>query len=124
MSKSKGNAEDIIKQYESSGQIMYQATLDGDYRSNNREGEQLTKIFKLFEQDYQLANECIPVLLKSKNVVIRTKAAAYCFALKINTEYAEKVLEEIIADPQNGIFGFNAKMLLQVWRENGEIAIY
>ena len=124
MNKNKWNVESIIQQYETSGKIMYQATLTGDYRINNIEGERLTKIFKLFEQDRQLANECIPELLKSKNVVVRTKAAAYCFALKEHTADAERILFEIINDPQNGIFGFNAKMLLEGWKEKGEVTIY
>ena len=71
-----------------------------------------------------MADICIPELLNSSNVVIRTKAAAYCLALRERIEIAEAVLEEISSNPQNGIFGFNAKMTLQVWREKGELSIY
>lgn len=39
------NKDDIIKQYEESGKIMYEATLSGDYKANNREGAKLTRIF-------------------------------------------------------------------------------
>lgn len=114
----------IIQQYEESGKIMYQATLDGDYKKNNIEGNKLTKIFKQLEQDREMSEDCISELLKSKNVVVRSKAAAYCLALKDRTDIAERVLEEISDNPNNGIFGFNAKMTLKVWREKGELEIY
>ena len=48
---------------------MYQATLSGDYKTNNREGDKLVKIFKVFEQDRDLAKECIMELLKRKAVM-------------------------------------------------------
>ena len=120
----KYDRESILKQYEESGQIMYQATLEGDYRSNNREGGKLTKIFKIFEKDQELAEACISELLCSQNVVIRTKAAAYCLALNMHVDIAQKVLAEISEEDNNGIFGFNAKMTLEVWKKQGYLNIY
>ena len=78
----------------------------------------------MFEEDNAFAQECISMMLRSSNVVVRTDAAAYCLALKHNTDLGEKTLEEISSDPTNGIFGFNAKMTLKVWRENGELRMY
>lgn len=120
----KPSKDEIIRQYEESGKLMYDATLSGDYKINNRENAKLTKIFKLFEQDRKLAEECITELLKSSNVVIRSKAAAYCLALRDRIDMAEIVLEEISNNPENGIFGFNAKMTLKVWKEKGLLTIY
>lgn len=120
----KMSKESIVQQYEESGKLMYDATLSGDYKTNNKEAAKLVKIFKLFEQDRKLAEECIAELLKSKNVVIQTKAAAYCLALGNQIDIAENVLAEISNNPQNGIFGFNAKMTLQVWKEKGILTIY
>ena len=116
--------DNIIKQYEESGQIMLDATLNGNYRRNNREGNKLLEIFKVFEQDRELARECIPELLKSENVVVRTKAAAYCLALNESVDVGESVLEEISRTPQYGIFRLNAEMTLKKWRENGELRLY
>ena len=42
----KYSKEEVLQQYEESGKIMYQATLDGDYKANNREGARLPKIYK------------------------------------------------------------------------------
>lgn len=122
--KMKKNKEEILKQYERSGEIMYRATLTGDYKANNKEGARLVRIFKMFEKDIDFAMACIEELLKSENVVVRTKAAAYCLALNQNTAVAEETLRSISDDPVNGIFGFNAKMTLQVWKEQGYLHIY
>ena len=120
----KYDKENILKQYEESGKIMYQATLTGDYKSNNREGKKLVKIFKVFEDDRELARICIAELLQSDNVVVRSKAAAYCLALNDNVEVAQKVLTEISSDEANGIFGFKARMTLDVWKKQGYLHIY
>ena len=118
------NKDDIIKQYEESGKIMYEATLSGDYKANNREGAKLTRIFKRLEKDSDLAHACIAELLESDNVVVRTKAAAYCLALEINILEAERILQEIRNNPENRIFGFNAGMVPEVWKKDGKLSIY
>lgn len=115
----KHTKENILKQYEKSGEIMYHTTLNGDYRKCNREGEKLQKIFKEFEKNSALADECIPELLKSSNVVVRSEAAAYCLALRRDIELAEKILKDIASDPNSKIFGLNAEMTLKVWKEQG-----
>ena len=114
----------IIQQYELSGKLMYVATLNGDYKTNNREGEKLLKLFKIFEKDHDLATECINELLKSNNVVIRSKAAAYCLALGINVDIGKSVLSEIATNPENGIFGFIAEMTLAEWEKKGVLVLY
>jgi len=116
--------DEIIEIYEKSGKLMYDATLSGDYKTNNREGKRLTKIYKLFELNYEFGYQCIDKLIKSNNVVIKTKAAAYCLSMNYNIDYAVSVLQEIADNPDNGIFGFNAEMTLKVWRKNGYLKIY
>ena len=114
----------VISFYEKSGAIRYNATLSGDYKTNNKERPKLIRMYKLFEKDRTFAMECISEMLKSSNVVVRTDAAAYCLALRENINVAEKVLHEISADDKNGIFGFNALMTLKVWQEKGELQLY
>lgn len=116
--------DEIIEIYEKAGKILYESTLSGDYKSSNREGKKLTKIFKLFEKDLEFGYKCIDKLLESSNIVIRTQAAAYCLALNYKVLYAEAVLQEIAKNPDNKIFGFNAKMTLKVWKQNGYLKIY
>ena len=118
------NKEEIITQFEASGKIMFEEIHNGDWKKHDREGAKLLKIFKLLEKDPDFAMECIDELLKSENVVVRSKGAAYCLALKRNVETAERILEEISRDPSNRIYRLNAEMTLKVWRQKGELQLY
>ncbi|MBQ8262788.1 MAG: hypothetical protein IJZ00_10920 [Lachnospiraceae bacterium] len=97
----KYSKEEVLRQYEESGKIMYQATLDGDYKANNREGRRLLKIFKYFEINREFASDYIKDMLNSENVVVRTKAEAYCLALNENVDVAIEVLSEISSKKEN-----------------------
>ena len=88
--------------------------MDGDYKANNKEGKRLLKFFKYFEIDREFARECIKDMLNRENVVVRTEAVAYCLALNENVDIAIEVLSEIGSKIENWIFGFNAKMTLEV----------
>jgi hypothetical protein len=116
--------EEIISQYETSGEIMFEEIHNGDWRKHDREGAKLLKIFKMFEKNPDFAMECIDELLKSKNVVVRSKGAAYCLALKRNIETGVRILEEISRDPSYRLYRLNAEMTLKVWREKGELQLY
>ena len=118
------NKEQIISQYETSGKIMFEEIHNGDWKKHDREGAKLLKIFKILEKNPDFAMECIDELLKSENVVVRSKGAAYCLALKRNIETGERILEEISRDPSNRIYRLNAEMTLKVWREKGELQLY
>lgn len=121
---SKLTKEEVLKRFEASGKIIYQATLDGNYKVNNREGKKLIRIYKYFENDKEFAWNCIKDMLSSENVVVRTDAAAYCLSLNLNIDNAINVLSEIGSDKGNGIFGFNARMTLDVWKKQGYLQIY
>ena len=116
--------DEIIHQYKSSGIAMQKATLIGDYKTNNKEGKKLITIYKYLEKNTDKAISIFSVLLSDDNIVTRTKAAAHCLALNINIIKAEQVLEDAANDESTGIFGFNAKMVLKVWHEQGYIKMY
>ena len=118
------DTNEIIAQCEASGKIIFDATYSGDYKTCNREGGKLLRIFKMFEKNPEFARECIAVLLNSENVFVRTDAASCCLALRQDVERAECVLEEISSNRDYGIFRFNAEMTLKVWREKGELRVY
>lgn len=124
MKKANWSKSDILNQYINSGIIMYKATLEGDYKINNKEGKIITELFKYLEKNLELAKETLPTLFDNENVVTRTKAAAHCLTLKICVHEAEKIIEKAVEDDKNGIFGFNAQMTLKVWREQGYLEIY
>lgn len=120
----KYTVQEIIDIYEDSGKKIYEASLEGDYKTCNKEVAKLTKIFKYFETNKDFGEQCIMELLKSKNVVVASKAAAYCLSLKTNIESAEKKLYEISLDDTYGIYQLNAEMTLKVWEEQGYLKIY
>lgn len=120
----KYSKEEVLRQYEESGEIMYQATMVGDYKTNNKEGKRLLRIFKYFEENREFALDCIHEMLQSQNVVVRTDAAAYCLALNENIDIAEKTLLEISNNKEYGIFRLNAEMTLEVWKKQGYLHIY
>ena len=124
MKKVKWLQSEVINQYIKSGIVMYKATLDGDYKTNNKEGKIITGLFKYLEKNLELAKDTLPLLLDNENVVTRTKAATHCLALKVYIDKAVKILEKASEDENNGIFGFNAKMTLKVWHEQGYLKVY
>ncbi len=124
MKKVEWSQTEALNQYVKSGIVMYKATLVGDYKTNNKEGKIITELFKYLEKNLEFANAILPLLFDNENVVTRTKAAAHCLALKIYVDEAEKILEEASEDDNNGIFGFNAKMTLKTWREQGYLKLY
>lgn len=124
MKKVQWSKSDILEQYIRSGNVIYKATLEGDYKTNNKEGKIITQAFKHLEKNLEFATDTLPLLFGNENVVTRTKAAAHCLALKIHIDKAERILEDAANDDKNGIFGFNAQMTLKVWHEQGFLTIY
>jgi len=122
--KNKLTPQDIINQYVETGIISEKATLEGDYKTNNKQGKKLIKIFKELENDTELAISTLPMLLNHSNIVTRTDAAAHCLSLNICINEAVRCIEIIAKDEKDNIFGFNAGMTLKVWREQGYLKIY
>ena len=122
--KKSWNKLEIINQYKSGCDIMHRATLDGDYKTNNKEGKKIVDIFKFLEKNKVLALETLPLLFDDENVVTSTKAAAHCLELQINTLEGENLLKRESEKKENGIFGFNAEMTLKVWKEEGCLIVY
>lgn len=109
--------DEIIEQYIESGKIMYQTTLNGDYKKGNREGKKINKLFKYLAQNKELAYKILPQLLYVENLELQIEVATQCLILKVCEKEAEKVLINIANDEKSGIFAFNAEMTLKVWNE-------
>jgi len=124
INKSSLSVQAIIDQYKSTCLILRETTLNGDYKTGNKEGGKVVKIFKALERNKELAVLALPKLFKDENVVTRAKAAAHCLSLSITIDKALSVLEEIANDESLGIFSFNAKMTLQVFKKNGYLKVY
>jgi len=116
--------EEVIEQYIKSGLIIFEATLSGDYKTNNKEWKKIVRVFKMLEKDLVLAEDCLKDLLQNDIVVTRTYAASHCLALNILVQEAIETLESDASDEENGIFRVDARMTLKVWREQGYLRVY
>jgi len=124
MTKSILSPQDVVKQYIETGLVLRETTLNGDYKTGNREWGKIVKLFKILEKDKELASISLQELFHNENVITKAKAAAHCLSLAICVKEAIKVLENIAGDKKNGIFGFNAEMTLKVYREQGYLKVY
>ena len=114
---------EIRSQYIQSLLVIEKSNLDGEYKIGNREGKKIIKLFKLLEEDIDLAKEVLPSLFDHESVKVKTCAAAHCLALKIFEQQAVDILEEI-AKLNVRVFSFEAEMTLEVWREKGDLQVY
>lgn len=98
----KYTVEEIKNIYEVSGNLMYEATLPGDYKTNNRKGNRLLRLFKYFEKNIEFGYQCINALLDSEVLVVRIEAASYCLSLNYNIDVTESILQKIAENSQAG----------------------
>ena len=116
--------EEVLQQFELSCDIIYRADETGDYKTCNKEGAKLIKIFKYFEKNTEFAMECIKEMLHNESVVISNYAAAYCLALNENVDDAVNVLTTNSEKKEWGIFRLEAEMTLNVWKSQGYLCLY
>ncbi|NLB81904.1 MAG: hypothetical protein GX800_09940 [Clostridiaceae bacterium] len=114
--RKKLTAQEIVNLHIESDKISDIATVEGDYRTNNREGKKINKLFTLLAHDIELAQEVYGILLDYDNITTRTEAAAACLKLSIHKNKAVQVLEELSKRNDIGIRRLNAEMTLRVWR--------
>jgi hypothetical protein len=88
----------VINQYIETCDILRETMPEGDYKRGNREWNKVVKIFKILEENTELANNTLPLLFDDENVATRSKAATHCIALNIRVNEAKEILEEISRD--------------------------
>ena len=118
------SADEVISIYLAVCEVLKEAWLISDYRRGNREGKKIVNVFKELEKDITLALDTLPFLFEEPNPVARSKAAAHCISLGILINESVQVLEEVAVRESETVIGFNAKMTLKVWREQGYLKVY
>ena len=116
-------SQSIIDEHIRVGKILKETYESMDSKRGNREGKKLVRMFKILENNIELAKESLPVLFTCENAVVRMKAAAECISLGIFTQEAKKVLEDVVKDDDKMI-AFNARMTLEVWEKQGYLKMY
>lgn len=107
--------QSIINQYIEAGLIMSEALPNGDYKNNNRVAKRIKKIKDDYlENNLDLAKYVFAEVMKSKNDMARSMAAADALRLGILIEQAIDVLEDVAK--RSDIIGFGAETSLKIWR--------
>jgi tagatose-1,6-bisphosphate aldolase len=121
--KSTMTAQEIIAKHLKSDRLI-ESLSARDYKKNNSEAKKLDNLFRVIEQDINLAKEVYKELLASDCMVARLHSAAECLSLEIYIEEAIQVLSEMVTRTDIGIRSFSAEMCLKMWKKNGYHEMY
>ena len=116
-------AEIVIEEYIRVGEITRETDKSGDSKKANKEFNKLVRMFKLIEQDMELARTIYPVLFLHENYAVRIYAAAASVSLGLYAEEAKNIFEAE-ANSEDRLNAFNAKMTLDVWKNRGYLKVY
>jgi len=108
--------QEIIELHIQSDEIIDIATVNGDYKTNNKEFKKRNKLFKFVENDIEMAKEVYSHLLMHPCITTKISSASECLKLNIYIDEAVEILEEISKRADVGIRGLSAEMVLRVWR--------
>jgi len=115
--KSKIDSSILIKKYIEYATIEGETKLNGDYKKGNEMVKKLNKIFKIINENEDLAKEVISAVLYSNSIRAQGLAAVDALRLNIYVNDAINILEKISL--REDIWGFGSEMALKIWR--GEI---
>jgi hypothetical protein len=93
------------------------ATIEGDYKTANKQYVNLEKIYKKFERDHSLADNLVEIFFQNVDPSVRIWAAAHALKLNIRVDEAKKVLQQASGDNNIGIFRLDAEMTLKEWEK-------
>jgi hypothetical protein len=110
--------QEVVKLHIKSDEIIDYATINGDYKTNNKEFKKRDKLFQIVSEDIDLAKEVYSHLLAHSCITTKISSASECLKLNIYTDESIKILEELSKRTDIGVRRTNAEMVLRVW--NGE----
>ncbi len=113
--------DSLIQKYIQYAEAHREFIQKGDHRKANSAYKSLTGLYRKLEKDLVVAESTLHLLLNEPSIAVRLWAAAHAIGLNIQTETAEKVLEEIAQNDKKGLLGFSAEMTLKEWRKNGKL---
>lgn len=114
------NIDLIIETYIVAAITYGEETEEGNYKVVNREYRKLTKIYRKMETDLDIAQQILEKLLIHPNDHVRLWAAAHALGLNLYVNQSIEILEDVSKRPK--FLGFDAKMTLEVWREQGKLS--
>jgi hypothetical protein len=112
---------DLIQKYIQYSEAHRKFIQEGDHRKANSAYKSLTRLYRGFEKDKEMAESSLRVLCNEKSPAVRLWAATHAIGLDIQVDVAEKILEEIAETDKKGLLGFSAEMTLKEWKKNGKL---
>lgn len=103
----------LVAQFAEAAARSFDASLRGDWRTNNRWVRRQIKTFHRIIELGDVARDELLTLLNHQNLAVAKSAAV--FSLKYATEQSIATLTRIAREP--GILGFEARHALQRWEE-------
>ncbi len=113
--------KNIIDEYRNNAVLHWNASRDGNYKAANKSYSKLTKIYKQLIQSEKLGDNILLNLLNDQNFAVQLWAASHCLALEKSKEVAVQKLEFISKMNPNEAPSFEARMVLNEWREKGRL---
>ncbi len=109
--------EKVFQNYITAAKAHGKATIEGDFKTANKQYANLKKIYKKLEIDHPLADNLVEILFHNTDPSVRIWAAAHALKLNIRVDEAEKVLRQASGDHNIGIFRLDAEMTLKKWEK-------
>jgi len=107
---------DYLNEFIECGTIQDTATLNGDYKANNKAYKKTEKIFSLAKDNYDSEEFYLAILATTVSASALTTCCAHMMKLKVQSDVARKKLEEIQKNKEyHPIFRSNVKLFLQEW---------
>jgi len=103
----------LIEKFAQSARNHYNATLVGDWRSANKEANNIKKIYKNLQKMGIPAREALLAQIDNEDVSVSAMAAAY--SLRYAPDKSLSALKRLATIP--GLIGFEAKQAIMRWKE-------
>ena len=112
------NLDEIKRKYIDAAILQKQSSINGDYKTANKQYDVLKKIFDKIQGGH-VSMDVLIELLEHENDIVKACAAANLLALNYEITKAEQELARIASVHSSDMIGFSAEMCLKIWKEQG-----
>lgn len=107
---------DYLNDFEECGKIIDKASLDGDYKANNKAFKKTEKIYAIAKNSDEAENFYLTALKESSSVSTIIACCAHMMRLNIQPKLARRKLEKVRKNRNYpAILTFDAEMFLEEW---------
>ncbi|MBN7773728.1 DUF2019 domain-containing protein [Clostridium aminobutyricum] len=103
----------LINDFIENAIIQGEATYTGEYKKGNKASAKRFKIYKVMDNEIEIAKQMLDILLEHENINVQIWAAEKALDLNYKEHQAEERLLAISKMPGAGILGLNAELSLK-----------